>query len=135
MKALKKSLLLVAPVGLVLALVLGAWGNDEGTPDPEPLFAAEKPGLHQRGAQVIGLVLLTGIFGYGAVLFHRRRGRPQGTNIRVIAVKPLGQREKVAVLEVLGQRMVLGITAHRISLLAQGSASFSSIMAQEDEKA
>lgn len=134
MKAFQKSLLFLAPVLLLIALALDARA-EETSPSPEPLFAAERPGLHQRGAQVIGLVLLTGVFGYGAVLLQRRRGRPRGSNIRVIAVKPLGQREKVAILEVLGERMVLGITQHRISLLAQGPASFSSMIGQEDEKA
>ncbi len=135
MKALKKAFLFVVPVLLFVAVASEAWGEEQGAPPSGPLFATEGPGLHQRGAQVIGLVLLTGIAGYGAVQIRRRRGGPQGTNIRVIAVKPLGQREKVAVLEVLGERMVLGITQHTISLLAQGPASFSSLMGQEDEKA
>jgi flagellar biogenesis protein FliO len=41
----------------------------------------------------------------------------------------------VAILEVLGQRMVLGITAHRISLLSQGPVPFSRIMGEKDETA
>ena len=135
MKALKKAFLFVVLVLLFVAIASEARGEEQPPPSREPLFATEEPGLHQRGAQVIGLVLLTGIVGYGAVQIHRRRGRPQGTNIRVIAVKPLGQREKVAVLEVLGERMVLGITQHTISLLAHGPASFSSMIGQEDEKA
>jgi flagellar biogenesis protein FliO len=135
MKALKKSFLFLVLALLFVAVASEAGGQEEATFSLEPLLESDETGLHQRGAQLLGLVLLIGIFGYGAVQWHRRRGRFQGTNIRVVAVKPLGQREKVAILDVLGERMVLGITAHRISLLSQGPASFSTMMREEDEKA
>jgi flagellar biogenesis protein FliO len=135
MKALTKSILFLVLVLLFVALAPEAGGQEDASFSLEPLRESEEAGLHQRGAQLLGLLVLMGIFGYGAVQWHRRRGRPQGTNIRVLAVKPLGQREKVAILDILGERMVLGITAHRISLLSQGPSSFSTMMREEDEKA
>jgi flagellar biogenesis protein FliO len=134
MKALKKAFLFLVLVLLFVVVASEAGGEEDATFSMEPLRETEEAGLHQRGAQLLGLLVLMGIFAYGAFLWHRRRGRPQGTNIRVLAVKPLGQREKVAILDVLGERMVLGITAHRISLLSQGPTSFSTMMRHEDEK-
>jgi flagellar biogenesis protein FliO len=135
MRALRRSCLFVAMVLGLALLGSDAAGREESTSPSEPLFKADEAGGSQRGAQVLGLVVLTGVIGAGVIQWHRRRGRTQGTNIRVVAIKPLGQREKVAVLEVLGERMVLGITAHQISLLAQGPGSFSEMMRQEDKQA
>jgi flagellar biogenesis protein FliO len=135
MKALTKSFLFLVLVLLFIAVASEVGGQEDTAFSLEPLRETEEASLQQRGAQLLGLLVLMGIFAYGAVQWHRRRGRPQGTNIRVLAVKPLGQREKVAILDVLGERMVLGITAHRISLLSQGPASFSTMMRHEDEKA
>ena len=101
----------------------------------EPLSKKEDKGMHERGAQILGFFLLLGGGVYGAMQWQKRRGRHPGTTIQVVAVKPLGQREKVAILEVLGERMVLGITAHRISLLSQGPVPFSKIMREEDKTA
>ena len=135
MKALKKPFLFVALVLLLVGLASEAGGQEEPAFSVEPLLKNEETGLHQKGAQLLGVLFLMGVLGYGAVQWHRRRGKLQGTNIRVVAVKPLGQREKVAILDILGERMVLGITAHRISLLSQGPSSFSRMMREEDEKA
>ena len=120
---------------LLVALASDAEGQEEPDFSVAPLLEHEEAGLHQKGAQLLGLLFLMGILGYGALQWHRRRGKLQGTSIRVVAVKPLGQKEKIAILDILGERMVLGITAHRISLLSQEPASFSRIMRQEDEKA
>jgi len=135
MKALKKPFLFLVLVLLFVSVASEAGGQEDAAFSLEPLGETGEASLQQTGARVLGLLVLMAIFGYGALQWHRRRGRPQGTNIRVLAVKPLGQREKVAILDVLGERMVLGITAHRISLLSQGPASFSTMMRQEDEKA
>ena len=134
MKALKKPFLFVALMLLLVSLASEAAGQEEPAFSVEPLLQREETALHQKGAQVLGLLFLMGILGYGSVQWHRRRGRLQATNIRVVAVKPLGQKEKVAILDILGERMVLGVTAHRISLLSQGTASFSRMMREEDEK-
>lgn len=135
MKTLRKFLLVLA---LVLAFVASAWdagGKEEAVGSLEPLMKNEGRSLHQRGAKILGFFLLLGLTAYGTFQWQRRRGRVQGASIHVVAVKPLGQREKVAVLDVLGERMVLGITAHRISLLSQGPVAFSKILREEDRTA
>lgn len=135
MKALKKSFLCVVLALVFVALASDAGGQEEAVTSLEPLLKAEEGGLHQKGAQVLGFFLLIGIAAYGAIHWHKRRGKLQGTSIQIVAVKPLGQREKVAILEVLGERMVVGITAHRISLLSQGPRTFSKMLREEDETA
>lgn len=135
MKSLNRLCLLIL---LVLASVLAASeavGQEEAKGFLKPLPKNEEGGIHQRGAQILGFFVLLGGIAYGAMHWQKRRGRHQGTTIRVIAVKPLGQREKVAILEVLGERMVLGVTAHRISLLSQGPAGFAEMMEKEEKPA
>ena len=135
MKALKRYFLFLVLALIFVAVASEAGGQEEATGFMEPLSKTEEKGMHERGAQILGFFLLLGGVAYGAMLWQKRRGKHQGTTIHVVAVKPLGQREKVAILEVLGERMVLGITAHRISLLSQGSVPFSTMMGEEDETA
>jgi flagellar biogenesis protein FliO len=135
MKTLKKSFLCIVLVLVFVALASDAAGQGEMGSSPEALLNAEEGGLHQRGAQILGFFLLLGVAAYGTTHWHKRRGKGQGTSIQVVAMKPLGQREKVAILEVLGERMVVGITAHRISLLTHGPGTFSKAMQQEEKTA
>jgi flagellar biogenesis protein FliO len=135
MKALRRLLLSLLLVLVLVAVASEAGGQEDGTGFMDPLSESEETGIHERGAQILGIFLLLGGVAYGAVHWQKRRGKHLGSTIRVLAVKPLGQREKVAILEVLGERMVLGITAHRISLLSQGPVPFSSMMAEEEESA
>ena len=141
MKALKRSCFFLGLVLIFVAVASEAGGEEEATGFKEskgfmePLSKTEEKGVHERGAQILGFFILLGAIAYGAMRWQKRRGNHQGTTIQVVAIKPLGQREKVAILEVLGERMVLGITAHRISLLSQGPVPFSRIMAEEDKTA
>jgi flagellar biogenesis protein FliO len=135
MKALKRSCFFLGLVLIFVAVASEAGGEEERTGFMEPLSNTEEKGVHERGAQILGFFILIGAVFYGAMLWQKKRGKHQGTTIQVVAVKPVGQREKVAILEVLGERMVLGITAHRISLLSQGPVTFSKIMGEEDETA
>lgn len=43
----------------------------------------------------------------------------EGRNIRFVRSMPLGQRERVAIIEVGGEMMLLGVTAGSITLLAR----------------
>jgi flagellar protein FliO/FliZ len=43
----------------------------------------------------------------------------EGRNIRFVRSMPLGQRERVAIIEVSGETMLLGVTAGAITLLAR----------------
>ena len=135
MKVLNKYFLCILLVLVFVAAASDAGGQEESAASLESLRKTEEGGLHQRGAQVLGFFLLLGVAAYGATCWHRRRGKVQGTSIQVVAVKPLGQREKVAILEVLGERMVVGITAHRISLLSQAPGTFPKVMRQEEKTA
>jgi len=133
MKALKTFFLSLLLVLLFVPVASEAGGEEEGLGFMEPDSKTEEKGMHERGAQILGFFLLLAGGVYGAMQWQKRRGKHQGTTIQVVAVKPLGQREKVAILEVLGERMVLGITAHRISLLSQGPVRFSKMMAEEED--
>lgn len=133
MKALKRFFLLPILVLTFLAVTSDAGGEEETKGFMEPLSKTEDKGIHERAAQILGFFLLLGGGVYGAMHWQKRRGKHQGTTIQVVAVKPLGQREKVAILEILGERMVLGITAHRISLLSNGPVPFSKMMGEEDK--
>jgi len=135
MKALKRFFLFLVLALIFVAVASEAGGQEKATGFMDPLSNTEGKGMHERGAQILGFFLLLGGVVYGAMHWQKRRGKHQGTTIQVVAVKPLGQREKVAILEVLGERMVLGITAHRISLLSQGPVPFSKMMRDEDETA
>ena len=69
-------------------------------------------------AVVLGCVL---VFGW----FARRVGsRPlaPGKQMRVVSSTGLGQREKVVIVEVRGQWLVLGVTAQQVTALAQMDA-------------
>ncbi len=97
---------------------------------------SESEGLAQRGARLFGMTLVFVILGCGVVLWNRKRGGAGiDSSIRVVAVKSLGQREKVAILDIHGERMVVGITAHRISLLQRAAAPASPEAGKSLEKA
>ena len=135
MKTLHRFFVFFLLILIFVAIASEAGGEQEATGFMEPFSKTEGKDVHERGAQILGLLLLLGGVAYGAMHWQKRRGKHQGTTIQVVAVKPLGQREKVAILEVLGERMVLGITAHRISLLSQRPVPFSRIMGEKDETA
>ena len=69
-------------------------------------------------AVVLGCVL---VFGW---LARRVGSRPlaPGKLMRVVSSTGLGQREKVVIVEVRGQWLVLGVTAQQVTALAQMDA-------------
>ncbi len=66
-------------------------------------------------AAVVGLVLLC------AFAARRLMGGAQGSGgqIRVLAVKPLGTRERLVLVEVAGEVTLLGVTQHQITALRE----------------
>ncbi len=132
MKALKRLGLLILLFAFSLPAACEAGGEDGSAGFLTAPSETGQDGFHRKGAQILGFFLLLGGFAYGAVYLQKKRSGPRGSTIRVVAVKPLGQKEKVAILEVLGERMVLGVTAHRISLLSQGPSRFSELMEEEE---
>lgn len=89
-----------------------------------PLWAAEKtsaPGL--AAGDVLNLFLGLGLVValiLGCAWLIKRMGTLQGSRsglIKVIAVLPLGTRERIALVEVGGQQLLLGITATQVTTL------------------
>ena len=131
----------ITATAVVLALLLVcflakavAWSPEGGHESEASMLKGEEKGFYERGAPALALFLLAGLSAYGVFIWNRKRGTPQSSTIRVVAVKPLGQREKVAILEILGERVVLGVTAHRISLLLRAPSGFSQSLRVEDEQ-
>lgn len=111
-----------------------ASSRDEASRSGEAfLLQDEEKGFYQKGAPALALFLLAGLAGYGLFVWNRKKGSRQDSNIAVLAVKPLGQREKIAIVEILGERMVLGVTPHGISLLLKAPNGFSKHLRVEDE--
>jgi len=86
----------------------------------------EETGFSQKGARALALFVLAALVCYGGIQWQRRRVSPQDSSIKIVAVKSLGQKERVAVLEVLGEKMVVGVTTHQVSLLRGSHGLYSS---------
>ena len=125
-----KLLRLTALVILTCLLLPCAGTADEGSGNDEngSTDAILKGGggvLHQMGARILGFLVFVGLLGAGALYWSRKRDAHAQADIRVLAVRSLGQREKIAIVEVLGDRMVVGVTAHGISLLTSRPGTLS----------
>jgi len=122
-------------LGLFLLLQaenLNAESDVGETPSVIPFEEEDETRFHQKGAQVLGVFTLVILFGYGYAHWQRRKGNSPDSSIRLIAVKSVGQKEKIAVLDVLGEPMVLGVTANRISLLRGGDGTISQERSKKD---
>jgi flagellar biogenesis protein FliO len=109
-------------------------GQTEGSPfGGSPLLADQEEAFYARGAPALALFLLAGLAGYGFFVWSRRKGPQKDSTISVVAVKPLGQRERIAIVEILGERVVLGVTPHGISLLMSSPRGFSRNLPVKDE--
>ena len=117
---MKSKLLRVLLPALILLLCAGerpALGQEEAHAAAALLPQGNPSVWQQQGAKVLGLtVLLVGV-GYAVVWRSTRRGQNRQDDIRVVSVKALGPKEKVAILEMAGSRMVQGVTARNITLL------------------
>lgn len=91
--------------------------------------------MSSSGGNLLGLALLgKTAFAFALVVggifccaWLARRLGPQraraGQHLRVVSSTALGQRERVVIVEVQGQWLVLGVTAHQVTQLAQLPAS------------
>lgn len=88
----------------------------------QPLVAASTPTPFTSLLQVIlGLaVVLAAIVGL-AWLFRRMSGGMLGgsSRLRVVSGVLVGQREKVVIVELEGEWLVLGVTSHSVNLLSK----------------
>ncbi|MEW6439835.1 MAG: flagellar biosynthetic protein FliO [bacterium] len=116
---------------LGLLAVAGLPGAAAGTteegegPSPAAGLAPAAAGESPAGAaRAVGFLFLLGAAAFWCLRWNRRKNSGRDALIRVVAVKPLGQRERVAVLEIMGERMVVGVTAHGISLLGRLVGTF-----------
>ncbi len=91
--------------------------------------AADRPrgapdsGPGERNAKLAGVALLAVVAGAGALWWNRRRTLAADPAVRLVAMRSLGQKERIAVLEISGERLVLGVTPNRVSLLARRPAA------------
>lgn len=67
------------------------------------------------------LVIVLAVIGIAAFIVKRVAPghAPQTRMLRVVSQLPLGAREKISVVELGEQWLVLGVTAHQVTLLAQ----------------
>ena len=70
---------------------------------------------------MVSLLVVLAAIGVVAFLFKRigPGGAPQTRMMRVVSQLPLGAREKISVVEVDDQWLVLGVTSQQITLLTQ----------------
>lgn len=95
-------------------------GQDTGA---APLRGASDSEPGEPNAKLVGIALLAVVVGAGALWWNRRRSLAADPAVRLVAMRALGQKERVAVLEISGERLVLGVTPHRVSLLARRPAT------------
>jgi flagellar biogenesis protein FliO len=137
MKHTKIVTLLVAWLLLVCNAEAGLWDPEAPGGLSEESFLKEEQeesGFYRKGAPALALFLLAGLTAYGLFVWNRKKGTRQDSTIRVVSVRPLGQREKVAILEILGERVVVGVTSHNISLLLKAPNTFAQNLRVEDEQ-
>jgi flagellar protein FliO/FliZ len=87
-----------------------------------PGSASDSTQPGERSAKLAGIALLAVMVGAGALWWNRRRTLTADPAVRLVAMRALGQKERIAVLEISGERLVLGVTPHRVSLLARRPA-------------
>jgi flagellar biogenesis protein FliO len=90
--------------------------------DDRPRSASDSPQPGERSAKLVGIALLALVAGAGVLLWNRRRTLAADPAVRLVAMRALGPKERIAVLEISGERLVLGVTPHRVSLLARRPA-------------
>jgi flagellar protein FliO/FliZ len=104
-----------------LLLLTCSSGAFAGMTASQPLLAASSPTPFSSLLQVIlGLAVLAAIVGL-AWLFRRMSGGMLGgsSRLRVISGVLVGQREKVVIVELEGEWLVLGVTSHSVNLLTK----------------
>jgi len=104
----------------VLLLFLPLWVRAEETTAAAPVLKTTDP-LASSGKVALFLVLVVGLIFLLAWLVNKTRAGQwagQSGALKMIAVLPLGTKEKIAVIQAGDQQLVVGITAHQITTLA-----------------
>lgn len=95
---------------------LPVWGADIGRPAPAP---AEPVGAASLLQVVLALMLVLGLIVGMAWLMRRMGGLTQvgGGVVRVLGGVPVGQRERVVLIQVGGKQLLLGVAPGRVQTL------------------
>jgi flagellar protein FliO/FliZ len=100
---------------------LAATAAEQGRPFAAPQVADSTPpsGVTSIGQVTVSLAIVLGAIFAVAWLARRMRGigRRPGALIEVIAETPLGQKERVVLLQVGGKQVLVGVTANSINAL------------------
>lgn len=93
-----------------------AWAEDKKLTPPDPLASG--------GRVLLFLLLILGLIVALAWLVHKSRltaGMLNRSNsgLKIVTVQPLGLKEKIAVVQVGEQQLVVGITPQQITLLTE----------------
>ncbi len=102
--------------GLAILLCSGVAAAEEKA---APVLAADP--LASSGKVAMFLVLVVGMIFLLAWLVNKTRAGQwagQTGKLKMLAVLPLGTKEKIAVIQAGDQQLVVGITAHQITTLA-----------------
>ncbi|NPA24535.1 MAG: hypothetical protein GXO34_01745 [Deltaproteobacteria bacterium] len=97
--------------------------GDKASAGPQTVGKVEQPSLLAAGLRSLAalVVLCLVIFGLAALLKRYRRGRGvlgSGRMVRVLGVENLVGRHQVALFEVAGEVLVVGLSGERMTLLA-----------------
>jgi len=115
------NLLLAASVVVLCLLGSARTGFGQDTAAGQLRSTSEsEPG--EPSAKLVGIALLAVVAGAGVLWWNRRRTLAADPAVRLVAMRALGQKERIAVLEIAGERLVVGVTPHRVSLLARRPA-------------
>ncbi len=117
---MKESLCVRCCLGLAALLSYAHAAAEPAASQAAKTATVSAGGLGAAWASTIaGLVVVIGLILVCAWLFKRlggMAGNPSGV-LQIVAVLPVGTREKVALLQVGEKQVLVGITPHQISLL------------------
>jgi len=88
--------------------------------DEQPTATAERP---RSMAQAIGMTLVVLAMGVGACVAYARGKKPgrvaaTGGQINLLAYKPIGHKQRLALVEVCGERLLLAANEREVTLLS-----------------
>lgn len=105
---------LASATALILPLSpLVAFASQKAMPLSSPIGTADVISVGSGLAIVIAVIILAGLF------YSRARGvRSRGRNvIQILAIQPLGPKEKIVLVQVADKQLVLGMTTSQVQTL------------------
>tara|TARA_R100000322_G_scaffold4148_2_gene3291 strand:+ start:3667 stop:4155 length:489 start_codon:yes stop_codon:yes gene_type:complete len=104
-------------IGLFIALLIASMGPAWAA-EPKAAPAPSTP-WENMSSVALGLLAVLAVIFLSAWLVRRLQGMqgPNNNAVKTLAVLPVGQRERIALLEVGGTQLLVGITAQSIRTL------------------